>query len=88
MVLFLRSSRHILKIRLPLSNSVNYRGQTLMRNSVAYELWEAAQKDGTLTAKLAAHLKAVNASYLKMQGGPLPPHLENYRAGDHPEDWK
>jgi len=67
-----------------MANGVTYKGVTLMRNSVAYELWEAAQKDGTLTAKLDAHMKEVNAVYLKMHGGPLPEHLENYRIGDQP----
>ena len=40
-----------------MSNGVKYKGVMLMRNSVAYELWEAAQKDGTLQPKLDAHVK-------------------------------
>ena len=71
-----------------MSNGVKYKGVMLMHNSVAHELWGAAQKDGTIQPKLDAHIKEVNAVYLKMHGGPLPVHLENYRIGDHPEDWK
>lgn len=62
---------------------ITYKGNSLSKNSAAAELYEKKEFD-----KLDKHLKEVNSNYLKMQGGPMPAHLENYKIGEHPEDWK
>jgi hypothetical protein len=62
---------------------IHYRGHNLAKGSHAAELYE--KKD---FEKLDKHLKEVEATYLKMQGGPMPAHLVNYKIGEHPEDWK
>ena len=55
-----------------MSNSANYKGETLMKNSEAYSLWEKKEY-----AKLDQHLKEVNQKYV-----PLPAHLQNFRIGE------
>lgn len=62
---------------------IRYKGTILGKGSTAAELYEKKEFD-----KLDKHLKEVNATYLKMQGGPMPAGLENYKVGEHPEDWK
>lgn len=62
---------------------IHYKGNNLSKGSKAAELFEKKEFD-----KLDKHLKEVNGNHLKMQGGPMPAHLENYKIGEHPEDWK
>lgn len=58
-------------------NGVQYYGNFLMKNSTAYELYEAMKKDPSIKQKLDAHLKEVNKSYI-----PLPPELVNFKIGN------
>lgn len=62
---------------------IKYKGHNLAKGSHAAELHEKKEYE-----KLDKHLKEVEATYLKMQGGPMPPHLVDYKIGEHPEDWK
>lgn len=62
---------------------IQYRNYTLARGSQAAELHEKREFE-----KLDRHLKEVDAAHIKRQGGPTNPDLINYRAGDHPKDWK
>ena len=69
-----------------------YKGTVLGKGSTALELWEEWQKEtkdrNAAQKKLDQHMKEVDERCEKLQGGPLPAHLVNYRMGDHPEDWK
>ena len=63
-----------------------------MKNSTAYELhdlWQRANGENKVLAKkkLDLHMQGVEQVYKKMHGE-TPSHLENYKMGDHPEDWK
>lgn len=58
-------------------NGVQYYSHFLMKNSTAYELYEAMKKDPSIKTKLDAHLKEVNKSYI-----PLPAHLVNFKIGN------
>jgi hypothetical protein len=56
---------------------VFYKGVVLMKSSEALDLYEKKE-----FAKLDQHLKEVNAKYEKLQGGPLPAHLVNFKIGE------
>ena len=62
---------------------IKYKNHNLAKGSRAAELYNSKDFD-----KLDKHLKEVDAVTLKMQGGPLPAHLVDYKVGEHPEDWK
>lgn len=58
-------------------NGVQYYSHFLMKNSTAYELYEAMKKDPSIKQKLDAHIKEVDKKYEK-----LPPHLVNFKIGN------
>lgn len=62
---------------------IRYKTHNLGKGSQAAEYFEKKEFE-----KLDKHLKEVEGNYLKAQGGPMPAHLENYKIGEHPEDWK
>lgn len=68
-----------------MSKKIVYKGTVLGNGSAAMELWEAWQKEtkdrNAAQKKLDQHMKEINEKFEKLQGGPLPEHLANYRAG-------
>lgn len=62
---------------------IKYKSHNLAKGSHAAELHDKKEFE-----KLDKHLKEVDATAMKMQGGPFPTHLADYKIGEHPEDWK
>lgn len=62
-------------------NGVYYKGEFLMKNSEAYDLWEQSKKDPKALQKLDQHLRTVNQLYEKMHGK-MPEHLVNFKIGN------